>query len=365
MKYRMCIILVFLLYFNFCSKEKTYIEEIIDGVRVVHNLKPKYDKPVVKLEFVQRIGAEEDQDIDEHYFFTHPNNVVRDSKGNIYILDYKQKCVKKFNSEGVYITAFGRSGAGPGEFSYPFFMDIDKNDRIYVSDGIRRIQVLNTEGEFLKDYKDTEIKFRLIDSERMINSAMERPEEELEDNVLFKIVDFEGRQLAEFGKPLFKENFRATNMMNITDWAVDRNGNIYIVYNAQNRIEKYTPNGKMLFKTDRILNFEVTHEQEYEEIKLSGGRISRIYHNKQTVSRDIGIDQKGRIWIAACKKIPGKDEPYTICMQFEIYDENGILNSKVDFPIEKYTDMRMFYDRIYFIDTYTTASVYEYKIVDL
>jgi hypothetical protein len=71
-----------------CKKEKTYILEVKDGVKYIHNLKPQHDHPTAGLEFVQQIGELEPED--ENYLFSFPISVAEDEEGNIYIMDIKE-----------------------------------------------------------------------------------------------------------------------------------------------------------------------------------------------------------------------------------------------------------------------------------
>ncbi|MCP4723609.1 MAG: hypothetical protein GY863_01160, partial [bacterium] len=67
-------------------ESETFTIEIIDGVRHVHNLAPKWgDKPKVELEFVRKIGDMESDN--ENYMLFRPPDISMDSEGNIFILD--------------------------------------------------------------------------------------------------------------------------------------------------------------------------------------------------------------------------------------------------------------------------------------
>ena len=57
---------------------------------------------------------------------------------------------QKFSSEGAFISAFGKQGAGDGEFNRPSGMYIDQNGYIYVADsGNSRIQKFDQKGKFI------------------------------------------------------------------------------------------------------------------------------------------------------------------------------------------------------------------------
>jgi len=108
--------------------------ETVNGVRVVHNEKAgKWGaNPEVKLELVRTIGG---LDAEENSSFNNPNDIVRDSVGNLYILDTDNNRIQKLNSEGKFIKTIGRKGQGPGEFQAARSMDIDKLE-IFSPDGV-------------------------------------------------------------------------------------------------------------------------------------------------------------------------------------------------------------------------------------
>jgi hypothetical protein len=75
--------------------------------------------------------------------FYFPYGIEIDSGGYVYVLDEHGSRVQKFNSNGQFISKFGGLGSGPGLFSYPEHLSI-YNDKIYISDtGNNRVQVIN------------------------------------------------------------------------------------------------------------------------------------------------------------------------------------------------------------------------------
>jgi len=58
-----------------------------------------------------------------------------DDKGNIYVVDNMNCRVQKFNSSGTFLTKWGSKGSGGGQFLFPCGIAIDnKNGFVYVSD---------------------------------------------------------------------------------------------------------------------------------------------------------------------------------------------------------------------------------------
>ena len=84
--------------------------------------------------------------------FRQPTDVAWDSEGNIYITDgYVNSRVAKYDKNGDWVKSWGEKGTGPGQFSLPHAIAIDRNNNVYVGDrSNRRIQVFDTDGKFLR-----------------------------------------------------------------------------------------------------------------------------------------------------------------------------------------------------------------------
>jgi DNA-binding beta-propeller fold protein YncE len=93
-------------------------------------------------------GAEAD------WLFNRPADVAFAKNGDIYVADgYGNSRVVKFGRDGKFIKAWGKFGAGPGEFNLPHTIIIDKDDRVYVGDREnKRIQIFDADGKFLKQW---------------------------------------------------------------------------------------------------------------------------------------------------------------------------------------------------------------------
>jgi hypothetical protein len=76
--------------------------------------------------------------------------IATDSEGNIWIADTGNNRVEKFNSEGEFLSQFGKEGAGNGEFKSPKGIAIGPSDSIWVVDsGNDRVEKFNAKGEYL------------------------------------------------------------------------------------------------------------------------------------------------------------------------------------------------------------------------
>ena len=122
---------------------------------IARSFLPIYQKGYSQLEIDMIIGGETE---DENYIFSQPVKVCVDSKGNIFVLDFQENCIKKYDTLGKYIKTISRSGKGPGEIINPFQMAVDPNGNIVTWDfGNMRFSFFSNDGEFLKSINTTEL----------------------------------------------------------------------------------------------------------------------------------------------------------------------------------------------------------------
>ena len=85
--------------------------------------------------------------------FDRPSAIALDSSGNIFVTDYLNHRIQKFNSAGVFLSKFGSFGTGDGQFSYPSGIALDSSGNIYVADSVNnRIQKFDSAGIFLSKF---------------------------------------------------------------------------------------------------------------------------------------------------------------------------------------------------------------------
>src|SRR5579864_1011953 len=94
---------------------------------------------------------------------TDPTNIVTAPNGDIYVaeshtaLDAPEAVgrISVFDKSGKFLRSFGKLGTGPGEFRIPHAMVFDSKGRLIVADRVNhRIQILDTNGKFLGEYRE-------------------------------------------------------------------------------------------------------------------------------------------------------------------------------------------------------------------
>jgi len=356
-----------------CRKEKTYASDVKNGTRYVHNFEPSSAAPVAELRFVRKIGELEGQD--PNYQFARPISAAEDGRGNLFVLDEKDGCIKKYGSDRKFLLRFGRKGQGPGEMGYPMFVTVASNGRVVVATMSSEFHVFENDGVFIDRFRLPPYRGMspgVLGSDRIVTYAFQNGGENNRDNHILAVFDFQGRLQHEFGEPFLLETARKTWNANFLNLAVDGDQYIFVAFFSLNRIEKYSPTGALLLSIDRKLPFEIIHRYGKSSMEI-GGRVVSVDESDFTpVNRGIGIDGRGRIWVLSVRKglspsqMP-KDFNMRDYLDFEIYSPEGILLSRIPFPREvgRFDNMTMRGDHIFFVDPFDQACVYEYAVADL
>ena len=377
--------------------------ETIDGVRVVHNGKTgtwgKNSK--VSLELVRTIGTIEAED--DNFLFYMPSDIALDSQGNMYILDSGNHRIQKFTPGGQYITTIGNKGQGPAEFIYPLSLDVDSRGYLHISDpGNQRVQVLKPDG---KDYKTISFPkdpagiLRVSESGHMImgrgagffSISLRSTEENKELPKIIRVLNSDGDIERNFGEQRNYKDFLINRVGNRFHFAIDKDKNTYVAFDYQNRIEKYSIEGKILWKADRELNYSTDPPKTKGNIKREGGMVSMQEPQMNRCSNGIAVDNKGRIWIVTLKRQIKEEESVNIGVrvtqgaggarsvgmsvggntdvretdvyQLEVYAPGGMLLGKL--PLNQFVDnIRIINNRLFLLDSMRGMQYYEYKIIE-
>jgi DNA-binding beta-propeller fold protein YncE len=395
------IVYVVLLLFLVSSLSFSQKIETEDGIRLVHNEKTgKWGKqPKISLEYVKNIGDLESED--ENVLFYMPSDIVLDKEGNVYVLDSGNHRIQKFDPDGNYLATFGRRGQGPGDFQYPQSIDLDPDGNLYVSDsGNQKIQIIKPDGSLAEEIKMTDeapgiIKIRngqmIMGQGTLIYSfGMGRMDQDQELPKLIKVLNNKAEVLKEFCEQKDYKDFLVNRLGNRFQFAVDNAGSIYVSFLYQNRIDKYSPKGALLWRADRTLNYDVSTPKTKGERTGSGGRVEIRMPDMNRVSNGIAVDSKGRVWVVTLKRQLKEDEQVqanvmvsmdggqrslnfsvsgntddtnTDAYQLEVYDPEGVLLGSI--PLDRFVDgIHIEKDRVYLLDQMRGMQYYEYKIVE-
>jgi len=394
------IAIVFLLAATLAAGQKV---ETVDGVRVVHNSGPGAwgGTAKVALEPVRVLGDVDTAD--ENLAFYMPSTIAMDAAGDLYVLDTGNHRIQKFGPDGKYLATYGRQGQGPGEFYYPAWLAIDAKGFIYVTDpNNQRIQVLTPDGKDHKAIKGIEQGAGpvflgksgelLTGAPRMRFVFNDPGEKEMKDPALPKLVrvlDLEGKAIREFGEPRDYGEELVNRGANEVLMTVAAGGEVYLAYTAQNKIEKYAADGRLLWRADRELPYSMEIKDK-GEIKRTGNNVSVRGPQLNRCASGIAVDAKGRVWVVTMTRQLKKEEQVGMSMtvsmdgsggrtmgmkpqgegqelrttdayKLEVFDADGVLLGSL--PLDFFVDGIFIYgDRLFLMDKLRGTQFKEYRI---
>lgn len=154
-----------------------------------------------------------------------------DRSGRVFLVETESSLIHQFDSFGRYIKTFGGFGLTGVQFNQPMGLSTDEFGFLYLADSENNsIVKLNENGELL---------FRILPKEG--NLKMPRDVIILKDLSIL-VLDSEGvkkySELGRFQKHLIKSDF-------VSDFAVDRNENIYLVNAKKGLFSIYSSKGEL------------------------------------------------------------------------------------------------------------------------
>ncbi|MCP4724804.1 MAG: 6-bladed beta-propeller [bacterium] len=368
--------LFFVAVFLNCSSEpETYTVENIDGVRHVHNFAPKWgDEPEVELEFVRKIGGIDETD--ENFQFYRIRHLCFDGEGNRYLLDAGNFRIQKFDKDWNFITTIGSEGQGPGEFERPHYMDLDNKGNIYVYDtNNRKMDKFTTSGQSRSSIKleDRLYYFKCLDEDLFIrqygSAGMFRMEDDISriDPDFLYVFGKDGEIRKKFGESAEKESYILYQLVNESYIELDEDNYVYVSFKHVNRVEKYSPDGNLLLKIDRLLEYEINNRVELTTFRSGTAERKIPFPKTTTVSSNIFIDHKGRIWVRTnrtqYREGEGANEPIPGEEYFHIFDKDGMFLGTLDYDYAKLIPLTIHGNKILFMDS-DRITVSEYRIVE-
>jgi len=263
---------------------------------------------------------------------TTPSGIATDSSGNVFVADYGNDRIQKFDSSGTYLSQFGTTGAGNGQFDSPRWIAIDSSNNIYVTEvGNLRVQKFNSAGTYITQwgsFGSGNSQFNDIEG-IAINDNLGRVYVCDGNNFRIQYFDLTGTYLGQWGN---SSNFPPTNGFDyVFNVAVDDNDYVYTI--DQN--------------TGKVYIFDA-----------NGGYISQ-FGNYSTYGALAGVTINGNDLYLA------EDSPNQVVYPMGIaggIDLQGALNDTlsagVNEPAGSYTDTYLVNWTPYILGTYTNASLF-------
>ena len=377
--------------------------ETVDGVRVVHNSGPGAWGKTAKVALEPVLVLGDVETADENLAFYMPSTIVADAAGNLYVLDTGNHRVQKFGPDGKYLATYGRQGQGPGEFYYPAWLAIDAKGFIYVTDpNNQRIQVLTADGKDAKTIKGLdqgagpvflgqpgELVTGAPRMRFIVNDPGEKGWKDPALPKLVRVLNLEGKPVREFGEPRDYGEELLNRGANDALMAVGPAGEVILAYTAQNKVEKYAADGRLLWRADRELPYSMEIKDK-GEIKRDGGNVTVRGPQLNRCASGLAVDGQGRVWVVTMTRQLKKEEQVGMMMtmsmdgsggrtmgmkpqgegqelrrtdayKLEIFDADGALLGSL--PLDVFVDGIFIYgDRLFLMDKFRGTQFREFKI---
>jgi DNA-binding beta-propeller fold protein YncE len=176
--------------------------------------------------------------------FKSPQGVAVDSSNDVYVADYADSRIEKFDRNGNYLIQWGSYGTNNGQFNSPAGVAVDSSNNIYVADfGNRRVEKFDSSGTYLTQWGSEGTNQGQFGAPEgiAVDSSNDVYVVDLGNSRVEKF-DSNGNYLTQFG------SYGGGNGQFDYPWgiAVDSSNNVYVVDYNNNRIEKFDSNGNYL-----------------------------------------------------------------------------------------------------------------------
>lgn len=261
----------------------------------------------VKLNLVRVWGDE--QSSDEKYILYSPKDIdIRNDGLLIYICDSGNNRIQVYDYLGKFYASIGQSGQGPGDFSSPRSIALDKYNKIIVADsGNYRIQILDRKGKYLSSFDIKEGNVSRIAITKRNEIAMYNPKETFISSNLIHLYDNNGNLIRGIGKHKDFKSRDASYSLSIqtVNFALDNTDNYFISYVNEPYIAKYSHDNKLLHVITFDMPFKIKKyhfvQQDYN-MKIIGDQ----------VSAGIAVDESDRIYLVVTTRPRKKSEITTM-----------------------------------------------------
>ncbi len=215
--------------------------------------------------------------------YSEPRGIAIDNKGNIYVADFRNYRIQKFDKEGVFLKSWGEEGDYLGHFKDLCGVAANGNGRVYVADTFNhRIQVFDGDGKLL-----FHIKSGLFAPRGIAVGRKGRIWVADSGNSVVKVFSKDGQMLKAIGgKGSGRGEFSAPNGL-----AVDSKGRVYVVDTGNQRVQILDEKGNYLndFKVDGLLSG--VFNEPYIDVDLNGD----IYLTDPRGHRALKYSKKGEL----------------------------------------------------------------------
>lgn len=222
-----------------------------------------------------------------------PRGLGLDKDGNVYVADFGNDRIQKFDENFAFVKEWGSHGDLPAQFKQPGDVEVGPDGQVYVADTWnQRIQVFSPEGEYLREWTDKYYGPRGL-------AVAPSGDVYLADTGNHRIRRFtpQGVEEKQFGS-LGKEPGQFTEPVGL---AVDKSGKVYAVDNGNARLQIFDRDGALIGSID----VDGWEQKVFSEPHVAVAPDGTIWVTVPTRQLIRAYDATGKV----LKEIQGGDEP--------------------------------------------------------
>ncbi|NPV49451.1 MAG: hypothetical protein HPY69_21110 [Armatimonadetes bacterium] len=181
--------------------------------------------------------------------FYHPVGICLDADGKVYVVEYYNHRVQRFDAVMGYLSHWGSLGSSDGQFSYPWGIAVSSESMLYVGDTLgsanNRIQVFQLTGSFVSKFGGYGSATGKFDTPRAL--AMDESDNLYvadSGNSRVQKLDHVGGFIATWGT----QGSGDTNLYYPNGIAYGAGGFVFVADTYNHRIVKYTSSGTFVTK---------------------------------------------------------------------------------------------------------------------
>lgn len=204
-------------------------------------------------------------------------NVQVDGRGRVLVVDMRAGAVRVLNSNGAYVTSFGRTGDGPGEFRLPTQVAISPDGAVFVLDAQNgTITELTAEYTYTRtirlSHSMSSVRTLLVGQDRIHMSGV-GASAPLRGRAIHTFSRTDGRHLLSFGALPPAAAPEISTMLGAGPIAHASGGGLWYAQLAPYRIRRYSASGELQIEIERENTFLPRADSAFA-IVLDGGRVT-------------------------------------------------------------------------------------------